>query len=1035
MANRPLLVVRGALANRGAASSSTCSTPGGDARCESLDERHVFESQVRLKQIQQSRRKQQERRQRSSGAFFPYFSTSRPRASAPPDPNPASSAPAPLLRHAHSHEGECKRWALTLAVAAVTAGIAVTLTFFTAQIVSAKFYALDAMLDEADTVVASWLAFSAVNALLVACSAAIVVFAAPVAAGSGIPEIKCLLNGIKIPFVVRVRTLLAKAVGVVLSVGGGLPVGKEGPMIHSGAVVGAGLSQGKSTTCGFDTGFSKTAEFRNDREKNDFVVCGAAAGVAAAFGAPIGGTLFCLEEGASWWSPSLTWRTFASGMASTLLVDLFLSSTGRTGHPFGTLAQPGMLSFGSFVAQDAVHPFQVWELGVYAGMGIVAGVLGALFNAINERVSRLRHRTWCRSRPRIRLAEAVVLSLLVSAAAFAVPAIVGPECIDVQACAEAPTNATTNGTTAAGYPGAAASPLPPTPVTPGPTLLLLKDVDLRRFTCPHGKFDAIATVALNPGDTVIKYLFHASEKCGPSPRSLALFGPVYLLLACLVYGLGVPSGLFVPGILGGAAYGRLVGTLLAGVHGVYGGVSPPPSSVGCYALVGAAAMLGGISRLGISLTVILIECTGDIKLAVPCMVAVLAARWSGNMWNDGIYEMHIRLREIPFLHFDPPRFYSDLRVARVMTREPLVLRPVERVSRVLRYLRQTPHNAFPVVSYRLNTRGRAPWRPTGGNTRSSLVLDEAGAGSAGEGGEDEEEGKESSDRKAERPSGYMGLAPPRVMTNAANGGQTRRLCGLVLRKHLGVLLSDRFKSRVLMPNSQFVEIGQVVKRNKTGAGGGSGGSRKAAAPENKSEGAVGKEKEDEKEDEQEEDEKEGDGGTRVPRDSWVNDPSRFLSVTQALVGAGTVGLPQPLVGNFDHEDGSKVLSWTELESRYPRYLPHSENMTREELESWVDLRPYLNEAPTTIADNALVTQAYRLFRSLGLRHLCAVDTDGDVVGVLTRHDLVESHVEECWEIQQQWQLGSEEGGDGGMSHRRIWNPTPRHRLHRNYTVG
>lgn len=130
--------------------------------------------------------------------------------------------------------------------------------------------------------------------LLVVVAAYLILWVEPIAGGSGIPEVKAYLQGVRIPRMLRVTTLACKSVGVTFSVSSGLVVGKEGPMIHAGAIVAAGLSQGSSKTCSIRTMFLK--RFRNDHDKRDFVSAGAAAGVAAAFGAPIGGGEKCGVE-------------------------------------------------------------------------------------------------------------------------------------------------------------------------------------------------------------------------------------------------------------------------------------------------------------------------------------------------------------------------------------------------------------------------------------------------------------------------------------------------------------------------------------------------------------------------------------------------------------------------------------------------------------------------------------------------------------------------------------------------------------------
>ena len=104
------------------------------------------------------------------------------------------------------------------------------------------------------------------------------------AAGSGVAEVKVILSGFVVHGYLGVKTLVIKTIGLVLSVASGLSLGKEGPFVHIATCIG-------NICCRM---FSKYNH--NDGKRREVLSASAASGVAVAFGAPIAGVLFSLEE-------------------------------------------------------------------------------------------------------------------------------------------------------------------------------------------------------------------------------------------------------------------------------------------------------------------------------------------------------------------------------------------------------------------------------------------------------------------------------------------------------------------------------------------------------------------------------------------------------------------------------------------------------------------------------------------------------------------------------------------------------------------
>jgi chloride channel protein, CIC family len=193
----------------------------------------------------------------------------------------------------------------------------------------------------------AWLVLPAIGLCFGFLSGWLVERFAPEASGSGIPQVKASLANI--PITLSWRVALVKLVSAMIALGSGITLGRQGPTVHVGAGLAAGLSRWVPTS---------------PDHRRQMIAAGAGAGLAAAFNAPLAGVLFIVEE----LLQDLSGLTLGTAILASFIGGVISRLLGG-----GSLQLNTQWTYYS-------SKFSISELPFFLLLGILAGLFAALFH-------------------------------------------------------------------------------------------------------------------------------------------------------------------------------------------------------------------------------------------------------------------------------------------------------------------------------------------------------------------------------------------------------------------------------------------------------------------------------------------------------------------------------------------------------------------------------------------------------------------------------------------------------------------------------
>ncbi|KAH8698989.1 putative chloride channel protein 3, 4 [Talaromyces proteolyticus] len=398
-------------------------------------------------------------------------------------------------------------------------------------------------------------------------------------AGSGVAELKVRSQGLRLRGYFDFSTIICKIIGIILSASSGLCLGKEGPYVHIAAGIGAVVGELFNTS-------------RSQREL--LYKAGAAAGLSVAFGAPISGTIFVIEE----LSPfGFTPRQLIPTLFCCVTATTFLKYL----NPYGTKT----------IVMFHVHSMIEWktfEIPVYTGIGLGGGVLGGLFvKAARSRLLIIRKVSILARNP---VFETALLAVLTGMLTFS-------NRYTKLSVAETLAKLTT-------------------PCQQFHTNQLLHD------NCP-----SLDEIPSHMRSLIIAFLIKALL----TVLTFGLKVPAGIYVPTMVLG-----ALFGKTI--GHAFQVFVDTfssrgfpiLAAECAAAAGSLDSSCISPGTYALIGAGSVMCGVTRLPFTLIMVLVEITGRLDYLSPFVLVVFLSNWSAQLVEkDSIYDVVASVNGYPLL--------------------------------------------------------------------------------------------------------------------------------------------------------------------------------------------------------------------------------------------------------------------------------------------------------------------------------------------------------------------------------------------------